>query len=298
MSAMQAEARQHLIDEYLHKVEFASLEELAQQVDASVSTVRRDLTALESKGAIRRTHGGARLIDSRSDEFTFSTRDTHQLDAKEAIGRACAELIKPNQTVIIDAGTTAYHVARHLENKTLHIVTNSLPVANHFASSQRVEVIVSGGVIYPRVGVLVGPIAVEAFSKIRADIAIMSCGGIATDGVTNSHGLLIEIQRAMLQAARRIIFCVDHTKFGRQSISQFCDLNVIDSLITDQTPPPEMLIALRNAEVEVIVAGPTGPEIVQPEKPLGQSDPAETPAQVGSVEETQPAFSAPDRFVD
>ena len=130
---MQAEERQHRIEEYLLKVEFASLEELAQQLGASVSSVRRDLTALETKGMLRRTHGGARLINSRSDEFTFSTRDTHQLDEKEVIGRACAEFIKPNQTVIIDAGTTAYHVARHLENKTLHIVTNSLPVANHFA---------------------------------------------------------------------------------------------------------------------------------------------------------------------
>jgi DeoR family transcriptional regulator, fructose operon transcriptional repressor len=163
-----------------------------------------------------------------------------------------------------------------------------------------VEVIVSGGVIYPRVGVLVGPIAVEAFSKLRADIAIMSCGGIAPDGVTNSHGLLIEIQRAMLQAARRVIFCVDHTKFGRQSISHFCDLNVIDSLITDQTPPPEMLIALRDADVEVIVAKSTGPEIIQPEKQrvVGQSEPAKTPASDSATPETQPAFSAPDRFVD
>src|SRR5215216_4583664 len=176
---MTAEERKHRLETYLQQVEFAALEDLAKHVGSSVSTVRRDLTVLEAAGNLKRTHGGARIIAPKSDEFTFSTRDTHQLDAKEAIGRACAELIQPNQSVIIDAGTTAYHVARHLENKTLHIVTNSLPVANHFASSQRVEVIVSGGVIYPRVGVLVGPIAVEAFSKIRADIAIMSCGGIA-----------------------------------------------------------------------------------------------------------------------
>ena len=297
---MQAEERQHRIEEYLQKVEFASLEELAQQVDASVSSVRRDLTALESKGTLRRTHGGARLINPRSDEFTFSTRDTHQLDEKEIIGRACAEFVKPNQTIIIDAGTTAYHVARHLENKTLHIVTNSLPVANHFASSQRVEVVVSGGVIYPRVGVLVGPLAVEAFSKIRADIAIMSCGGITPDGVTNSHGLLIEIQRAMLQAAQRVILCVDHTKFGRQSISRFCDLDAIDTLITDQAPAPEMLRALDKAGVEIIVATSTGHEVLQPGKSRTVPIPnaANTPTETSITPAREPAFSAPDRFVD
>ena len=93
----------------------------------------------------------------------FSARETHQLEEKEAIGRACAQLIGPNQSVIIDAGTTAYHVARYLEEKTPHVITNSLPVANLFAGANRLEVVVTGGVIYPKLGVLVGPLAVEAF---------------------------------------------------------------------------------------------------------------------------------------
>ncbi len=142
---MQAEERQQRIGEYLQKVEFASLEEIASQVLASVSTVRRDLTVLEAAGHLRRTHGGARIIAPRSDEFTFSARDTHQLAEKEAIGRACAELITPNQSVIVDAGTTAYHVARYLESKSPQIITNSLPVANLFASSHRLEVVLSAG---------------------------------------------------------------------------------------------------------------------------------------------------------
>src|SRR5882762_8132473 len=130
---MTAEERKHRIEGYLQKVEFASLEELAKQVGASPSTVRRDLTILEASGSLKRTHGGARIANPKTDEFTFSARDTHQLSEKEAIGRACAELIRPNQSVIIDAGTTVYHAARYLEEKTPHIITNSLPVANFFA---------------------------------------------------------------------------------------------------------------------------------------------------------------------
>src|SRR5262245_10508015 len=195
---MTAEERQKRIETYLNKAEFASLEELARQVNASVSTVRRDLTVLEATGTLKRTHGGARVIAPPSDEFTFSSRDTHHLAEKEAIGKACAQLISANQSVIIDAGTTVYHVARHLEEKTPHVITNSLPVANLFAGANRLEVVVSGGVIYPRLGVLVGPLAVEAFTKIHADVAIMSGGAIALEGVSNSHGLLIDIQRAMI----------------------------------------------------------------------------------------------------
>jgi DeoR/GlpR family transcriptional regulator of sugar metabolism len=251
---MQPEERQHHIEAHLQQVEFASLEELAKLLDASVSTVRRDLTVLEAAGVLRRTHGGARVIAPRSDEFAFSARDTHQLAEKEIIGRACADLINPRETVIVDAGTTTYHVARHLESKNPQIITNSLPVANHFASAQRVEVVVSGGVIYPRLGVLVGPLAVEAFTKMHADTAIMSAGGITLDGITNSHGLLIEIQRAMLHAAQRVIFCLDHTKFGRQSISHLCGLESVHVIVTDDAAPPELVEGLRLRGLQVIVA--------------------------------------------
>src|SRR5262245_57618059 len=144
---MQSEERQHRIEAYLQMVEFASLEELAKHVGASLSTVRRDLTLLEAGGNVRRTHGGARIVAPRTDDFTFSARDTHQLAEKEAIGRACAELINPNQSVIMDAGTTVYHVARYLESKSPQIITNSLPIANLFASANKLEVVVSGGVI-------------------------------------------------------------------------------------------------------------------------------------------------------
>src|SRR6266404_2631503 len=244
--SMQPEERQHRIREYLQKVEFASLEEVAGKVDASLSTVRRDLTVLEASGVLRRTHGGARISNPRSDEFTFSARDTHQLAEKEAIGRACAE--------VIEAGTTVYHVARYLESKSPQIITNSLPVANLYASANRLEVIVSGGVIYPRLGVLVGPLAVEAFSRIHADVAVMSAGGISLEGVTNSHGLLIDIQRAMIHAAQKVIFCFDHTKFGRQSVSPLCELDCVDTIVTDSSAPQELVEAFRARQLEVIVA--------------------------------------------
>jgi hypothetical protein len=85
--------------------------------------------------------------------------------------------------------------------------------------------------------------------------------------VTNSHALLIDIQRAMMQAARRVILCVDHTKFGRQSISKLCDLDVIDTLITDQMPSPDMLTALNSAGVELIVASADGTKVISPALP-------------------------------
>lgn len=251
---MQFEERQARLKEYLQQVEFASLEELAQHVDISVSTVRRDLTSLEEGGAVRRTHGGARIVQPKGDEFVFRLRDTRQQEEKEAIGRCCADLVGADQSIIVDAGTTVYHAARHLGAKKPHIVTNSLPVANLFSSSSLVEVVVSGGVLYPRLGVLVGPLTVSAFANMHADVAIMGGSGITVEGIYNSHALLIDIQRAMITAARKVIFCLDHTKFGRKSMSFVCDLEKVDCVITDERTPEREVALFRDKGVEVIRA--------------------------------------------
>ncbi len=251
---MTAEERKHRIEAYLQQEEFAALEDLARHVGSSISTVRRDVTVLEAAGNLKRTHGGARIVAPKSDEFAFYSRNTHQFEEKNAIGRACAELIQPSQSVIIDAGTTAYHVARHLEGKAPQIVTNSLPVANLYSSAGRVELLLSGGLIYPRLGVLVGPLAVEAFSKIHADVAVMSAGGITLDGLTNSHSLLIDIQLAMIRAAHKVVFCLDHTKFGRRSVSPLCDLSKVHTLVTDSSAPEDLVEQFRARGIEVVIA--------------------------------------------
>ena len=109
---MTSEERKKHIGEHLKKVEFASLDELSELLDVSASTVRRDLTLLESEGLLKRTHGGARWLTPSSDEFVFSSRQTHELESKTKIAVACANLIEPNQTIILDAGSTVCEVAK------------------------------------------------------------------------------------------------------------------------------------------------------------------------------------------
>ncbi len=251
---MQPEARREKIESYLQTAEFASLEELAQHVGVSVSTVRRDVAELEAGKIIRRTHGGARTMQPKTDEFVFNVRDTHQVGEKESIGAACAALIRPDQNVIIDSGTTCFHVAKHLGDKVAQVITNSLPVAHHFSGSNRHEVHVSGGVIYPRLGTLVGPDAVNTFQRMHADVAIMSSSGIAEDGIYNSHALIGDIQHAMMAGAAKIIFCIDSTKFARRSTFFLCDFSKIDIVVTDQGAPAELVASLRSRGVEVVIA--------------------------------------------
>jgi DeoR family transcriptional regulator, fructose operon transcriptional repressor len=113
----------------------------------------------------------------------------------------------------------------------------------------------SGGVIYPRLGTLVGPHAVETFSRMHADVAILSGSGISEDGIYNSHALLVEIQRAMIAGAAKVIFCFDHTKFGRRSTFFLSDFANVDVVVTDAGAPPALVAALRGKEIEVVLAG-------------------------------------------
>lgn len=251
---MLSELRHKQIESYLREVEFASLDELSDKLDVSVSTVRRDLTQIEEKGRIRRTHGGARMIDQKREEYIFSTRQQVESESKEVVGAVCADLISPNQNLFMDGGSTVYTVARHLEAKTPHIVTNSLPIANLYGSHRDIEVIVSGGVIYPRLQVLVGELAVQAYQSLYADIAILGAGGATEDGIMNSHTLLIEIQQAMIKSAQKVIVCLDATKIGRRSFTPLCGWDSIDVLVTNHDAPKSLISHIRKQNVDVHLA--------------------------------------------
>jgi DeoR family fructose operon transcriptional repressor len=251
---MQSEHRQKQIENYLKEVEFASLDELSEKLDVSLSTIRRDLTYIEGKGQIRRTHGGARMLDHRRDEYIFSARQQVESESKDRIGAACAELVSPGENLFIDGGSTVFAVARHLEAKMPHIVTNSLSVANLFASHNEIEVVVSGGIIYPKLQVLVGGLATEAFKSLNANIAIMGGGGATEDGIMNSHMLLIETQHAMIASAQKVVFCLDHTKIGRRSIISLCGWDSVDILITNKEASGELLKEIEKQGVEVLLA--------------------------------------------
>jgi DeoR family glycerol-3-phosphate regulon repressor len=156
--------------------------------------------------------------------------------------------------VILDSGTTCFHVAKRLDDKVAQVITNSLPVANLFAGSIRHEVHLAGGVIYPRLGTLVGPHAVESFSRVHADVAVLSASGVSEDGIYNSHALVVDIQRAMIAGAAKVIFCFDHTKFDRRSTFFLTDFSNVDVIVTDARAPADLVAKLRAKEIEVIVA--------------------------------------------
>src|SRR6266542_1820388 len=205
---MTSKQRTDLIERFLREHRYADLRTLAARFNGSVSTVRRALDQLESKGVVRRHHGGASFIetDVLAEEYDFIARDQRHPDEKFAIARLVADQVQPGMTVILDGGSTTYAVARLLVDKRLQVITNSLPVASLFSEIGTVETTVTGGTLYRRLGTLVGPMCEQSFEEVHADIAIVGGAGITEKGIWSHTTLIASAQRKMIAAAGRTIF--------------------------------------------------------------------------------------------
>lgn len=237
---------------------FVSLQRLVAEVGVSESTIRRDLEFLDASGQIQRTRGGAAYAgDSLSD---FDSRRHRASQQKQRIARRVADLISPGETILLDGGTTTLEVARQLAGKSLQVVTNSLPIAGLLMNSPQVELIFVGGYVYPKTGVALGELAVEALKTLHVNRLVMSTGGITAEGLFNSNALLVETERQMIRVADRFTLAADSTKFGQRALSHLCSLEAVHEIVTDDGISADWRRSMESAGVEL--------EIVDGEKTL------------------------------
>ncbi len=233
---------------------FAALDELVRELGVSESTIRRDLDALEEQGAARRTHGGVLYSGGMPRLAEFDERQPANWAAKRAIAAAAAELIDDGETVLLDGGTTTYEVARLLVGRSLQVVTNSLPVANLFASEARTDLVLLGGYVSPRTGVCLGPYANELLGRLHVTTTVLSAAGIAEEGLFNAHLLLAETEQAMLKAASRVMVVADSSKFGRKSLTLVSGLDAIDTFVSDDGMPQTWRDVVARAGAKLVIA--------------------------------------------
>ncbi len=242
---------------------FASLPELCQVLEVSESTVRRDLDHLERAGQARRTHGGVFYVGSAPRLPPFSERQPAQWEKKCRIAEATLDLIDDGDTILIDGGTTTYELAQRLVGRRLQIVTNSLPIANLFASDPTSDLVVLGGYVYPRTGVTLGPAAEQMLADLRVRKTVLSAAGITEGGLYNSNLLLVQTEQAMIRAADETLVLVDSTKFGRQDLAYLCGLGDVSRLVVDDRLSEDWRSRIHAAGVALTLAptdvGP-GPE--------------------------------------
>lgn len=220
---MTNKQRLDLIEAYIRENKYADLHVLAKRFSTSLSTIRRALNELESAGLVRRHHGGASLVEAHlQGGYDFITQDDTFAEEKLRIAEEAAALVEDGMTVMMDGGTTTYAVAKAILNKRIVIVTNSLPIAALMNEVSTCEIVVTGGTLYNRLGVLCGPLAESAIGDMHASLAILGCAGITEEGIWNSNALLASYQRKMIQSSARTVFVGDASKVGKRALTLTC----------------------------------------------------------------------------
>ena len=255
---MLAEERRSRLLEFVRLRRFASLPELAEQLEVSESTIRRDLEHLERQGSTRRIHGGVLYAGSSPKMPHFDARQSAKWAQKRAIAQKAAELIEDGDTILLDGGSTTYEVARMLVGRPVHVVTIALPVANLFASDSGSDLVLIGGNICPRTGVAQGPYADKMLALVRVRKAVLGAAGINDEGFFNNNLLLVETERVMMQTADEVILVADSSKFGRQSLTHLCSLSEVDYLVVDNGITQEWRGKVAAAGVRLLVADENG----------------------------------------
>jgi DeoR/GlpR family transcriptional regulator of sugar metabolism len=253
------ERRQKVLD-LVSQRGFIALADLQRSIEVSESTIRRDLDYWHQQGLLKRTHGGAIFTGDGSALPALEERSSSQLEEKREIAKAAAARIRDGDAVLLDGGTTTLEIARLLVGRSLQIVTNSLPIANLFASSRETDLVMLGGYVYPKTGVALGPLTVRMMEDIHVHQTILSVGGITAKGLFNSNLLLVETERRMLRCADEVVVAADHTKIGRQALAFLCELAAIDTLVVDRQVTAAQRELVDKAGVRLIVAAEPGPE--------------------------------------
>ena len=256
--SMYAEERQQAMAELVAERGRLSVNLLAEEYDVTTETVRRDLSALERMGLVRRVHGGAVPASSLTViESGLVERDSANTAEKERIARAALELLPPaGSTVLIDAGSTTQRLASLLpRDHRLVVVTHAVPIAARLVGHPQIELHLLPGRVRTTTQAAVGADTVAALTGLRADAVFLG-----TNGVSVGHGLSTPdhdeaaTKRAMVASSRQVVVLADASKIGAETPVRFAELAEVDVLVTDAGVDADEHLGLTRTGLEVVVA--------------------------------------------
>ncbi len=232
---MYAEERHQLMVKWARSEGRVDVAALAEELDVTAETVRRDLTTLERQGLLRRVHGGAIPVERLSFEPELTAREALMQTEKERIAKAALDELPEEGAVILDAGTTTGRLAESLpSDRAFTVVTNALPIAMVLSTRANVTVLIVGGRVRGRTLASVDEWAIRLLHDTYVDVAFVGANGVSVErGLTTPDTAEAEVKRAMIAAARRTVVLADHTKMGNDQFARFADLDAVDVLVTD-----------------------------------------------------------------
>lgn len=245
------ERRQRVLD-VMQKQPGIRVPEVAKLLGVSEGTVRNDLRALAADGQLKRVRGGA-VIESTTQGSSpaFSARARVQADAKERMARWAADLVEDGDSILFDASTTVYYLARFLhDRRNLTVITNGIEIARSLAQNPSNTVILLGGVLGPDGMSVTGPISERVLEDLHIKTAFLSATGIALDtGLYEVDIHEAQLKRKMIDAARSVVALVDAGKFGKVDLLPFARLDQVSHIFVDDALGHEWIDQLRSASV-------------------------------------------------
>ncbi|GAA4686241.1 DeoR/GlpR family DNA-binding transcription regulator [Frondihabitans cladoniiphilus] len=255
--------RQDRIINALRSTGAASVRELAEALDVSEATIRRDLQVLDSNGELTRTYGGAVLraghvVDEHGSEGDrerpFEFGEDEQRAEKKKMAVAAAAMIHDDSVVILDIGTTTALVARELRGRNVTVITSNLAVFDELRDDTSVRLVLLGGVVRRNYRTLVGSLTELALTQVSADYLFLSCTGVRGNGhVVDNMAVEAPIKQSMIAAADKVVLLASEAKFPGTGALRLCSLTDVDVLITTENAPEETLALCRNAGGEVTI---------------------------------------------
>lgn len=265
----------------VHHEGATSVRDLAERMEVSESTIRRDLQVLDEDGELVRTYGGAIALEDRtagealraevlrpqpatgaaSFEGGSENRErpldlvaTTDRPLEERVAAAAAASIDDGDVVILDIGTTTPLVAELLRGRDLTVITSNLAVFDVLRDDDAVRLVLLGGVVRRNHQSLVGSVTRQVLSHLNADTVLLSCTGVRNNGrVVDDMAVEEPIKRAMIEAAEKVVLLATETKFPGTGSLRLCSVSEVDVLITTEGADPAPLQLCRDAGGKVII---------------------------------------------
>lgn len=253
---MFAFERHDSIIDLLNKKKQVTVLELSQLLNVSVSTIRNDLTKLENNGFLTKTHGGAILQKDDEKYIAFTDRITKNTKEKESIANKALSLISNGQCIILDASSTSLFLAKRLHSfNKLTVITNGLYTTLELKDNPNINVILIGGLVTTNSYSIEGLLGENLIKNIHADLCFTSAKGFTIkEGLTDFNIYEAELKKILTKRSNKLVALLDHSKLNTISIASFASASDINTLITDENIPQELINQYKSANINIEIA--------------------------------------------
>lgn len=234
---------------------FASVDDLADQLQVSRMTVHRDLDELQRMGMLRKVRGGASINRSTQHESDLHFRAASAVNEKKRIAAAAAELLNDGEVVIVDDSTTAVGVIPLLASRPpMTVITNFVPAINQLSGFSNINLIGLGGQYEPRYAAFLGKLCEDALADLYADVLFASTSSMLGTVLYHQDQRVVAIKRAMIAAAHMRVLLIDHTKMGQGALHRLGDVGDFTHVVVDASVSEEQRAAMADRGTQVLVA--------------------------------------------